>query len=206
MVNGRTDELVEHYVRRARDDGHSWTGVGHRSNAMALPATGYVPSLRSSTTRWRVWRCNPDGFEARCRLEHATTLARRAGQNHVGTEYLLVALLLNPGSRGRRVLQRLDTDFAAIERDLDQCLAPKCVPRRRQRRQVTMGCGFCSRQRRDGVPLVAGPGICICEHCTRLAVDTIADDHPGDTCAWLADDQQRWLRWSIPDARLVRPT
>lgn len=120
-----------------------------------------------------------DAFEARRNLERAASLARHAGHDYLGTEHLLAALILDPGSRAQRVLQRLDFDIAAAKRDLDQCVKPRRTPRRRRRHQHTMECAFCGKQRRDGVRLVAGPGVCICEHCVRLAADATADQRLG---------------------------
>jgi ATP-dependent Clp protease ATP-binding subunit ClpA len=120
-----------------------------------------------------------DEVASRRIIERACQLARRAGHDYLGTEHVLAALILDPGSRARRVLQRLGFDFATAKRDLDQCLKPRRKPRRRGRRQGTMACDFCGKQRRDGVRLVAGPGVCICEDCVRLAQDVIPEQPIG---------------------------
>lgn len=116
-----------------------------------------------------------DEVASRRIVERAGQLARRASHTYLGTEHVLAALVLDTGSRAQRVLESLGFDFAAAKRDLDQCLKPMRKPRRRGRRQGTMTCDFCGKQRRDGVRLVAGPGVCICEDCIRLAQDVIAD-------------------------------
>lgn len=246
VLNGRADQLVEHYVGRARDGGHSWTVIGHRLGVSkqaarerfkesidhATMTTGLSPTVRLTAciraaeadagggpvrsdhqllglfhegiaasvlerhglsrveVRTAVAQLDdesdgspdartPDESEARRNLDRAALLARRAGHNYLGTEHLLAALLLDPGSRAQRVLQRLDFDVAAAKRDLDQCIRPKRIPRWRRRHQRTMDCAFCGRQRRDGVRLVAGPGVCICEDCARLALDAIAEESLG---------------------------
>ena len=120
-----------------------------------------------------------DEVASRRIIERAAELARRAGHDYLGTEHVLAALILDPGTRARRVLQRLGFDFSAAKRVLDQCLKPKRKPRRRGRRQGTMTCDFCGKQRRDGVRLVAGPGVCICEDCVRLAHNVIAEQPIG---------------------------
>lgn len=120
-----------------------------------------------------------DEVASRRIVERAIGLARRAGHDYLGTEHVLAALILDADSRARRVLQRLGFDFAMAKRDLDQCLKPKRKPRRRGRRQGTMICDFCGKQRRDGVRLVAGPGACICEDCVRLARDVIGEQPIG---------------------------
>lgn len=116
-----------------------------------------------------------DAIQARRNLERASSIARRAGHDYLGTEHLLAAIVLDPGSRARSVLERLNVDIPSIKRELDQSIKPKRIPRRRRRHQGAMECAFCGKQRRDGSRLVAGPGVCICEDCIRLAQDAIAD-------------------------------
>src|SRR5215831_19176871 len=57
----------------------------------------------------------PESAEARAAVEGAAGLARRAGLPYVGTEHLLGALALDPGSRARRVLGHLDVSVPARE-------------------------------------------------------------------------------------------
>ncbi len=73
----------------------------------------------------------PESAEAREALNGAVRLARRGGCGYVGTEHLLGALALDPGSRARRVLIRLDASIPAIKRELECYISP---PRRRRRR------------------------------------------------------------------------
>jgi ATP-dependent Clp protease ATP-binding subunit ClpA len=240
MLSARGDELVEHFVRLAREAGHSWTEIGKRlgvskqaarerfedrstiesvagelppttrlltclsaAGAMADPApvrsdhqlvglfeAGVGASIleRHGLTSDRVAAAANElagelgeahestyATEARRTLERAASIARRAGHDYLGTEHLLTAIVLSPGSLAHHVLERVDADIRSIKRELDQCVKPKRIPRRRRRHQGSMNCAFCEKQRRDGVRLVAGPGVCICEDCVRLAQDVIAD-------------------------------
>jgi len=107
-----------------------------------------------------------DTAETRRTLEKAAWMARRAGSDFVGTEHLLAALIFDPGSRARRVLQALDFNLADAKRELSCYLEPQRPTRRRRRREAQAACSFCGKQRRDDVRLVAGgPGVWICQEC-----------------------------------------
>lgn len=114
-----------------------------------------------------------DPSEAAAALNRAASFARNAGHDYLGTEHLLVALILDPGSRARRILQAIDIDFGHAKRELGQCVRPKRATRRRRRAATNMTCSFCGKQRRHDVRLVAGPGECICEECVQLAAATM---------------------------------
>jgi ATP-dependent Clp protease ATP-binding subunit ClpA len=116
----------------------------------------------------------PESAEARAAVEGAARLARRAGLGYVGTEHLLGALALDPGSRARRVLGHLDVSIAAIKRELDCYISPGRQRRRRGKRAAER-CSFCGKDPADGVSLVAGPGVWICADCVRLAGDILAE-------------------------------
>src|SRR5262249_19905282 len=73
----------------------------------------------------------PESAEARAAVEGAAGLARRAGLRYVGTEHLLGALALDPGSRARRVLGQLDVSVPAIKKELECYISP-CRQRRRR--------------------------------------------------------------------------
>ena len=110
-------------------------------------------------------------------LDAAAGMARGAGLDYVGTEHVLLALVLDPGSRARRVLLDLGADIAAIKRDLACYVAPARVPRRRRRRAKRAGqgsCSFCGKAAGDGIELVAGPGVRICDECVGLAKEVLA--------------------------------
>jgi ATP-dependent Clp protease ATP-binding subunit ClpA len=78
----------------------------------------------------------PESAEARDAIRGAETLARRGGCGYVGTEHLLGALALDPGSRARRVLARLGVSIPAIKKELECYISPG-RRRRRQRGKAT---------------------------------------------------------------------
>jgi len=115
----------------------------------------------------------PESAEARTAVEGAASLARRAGLCYVGTEHLLGALALDPGSRARRVLSHLDASIPAIKKELDCYISPGRQRRRRGKR-AAQHCSFCGKDPASGGRLVAGPGVWICAGCVTLATEIIA--------------------------------
>jgi ClpX C4-type zinc finger/Clp amino terminal domain, pathogenicity island component len=137
----------------------------HRLFGSPLPVIDQVP---------------PMSAEAKCAIDAAGHIARNNAPGSdsgevVGTEHLLGVLALDPGSRARRVLNDLDVDVAAIERELNCYVTLN--PRRRRRRDGKVrsdsACSFCGRPASEAGQLVAGPGVWICASCVSLAVDVI---------------------------------
>ncbi len=116
----------------------------------------------------------PESAEARAAVEGAAGLARRAGLPYVGTEHLLGALALDPGSRARRVLVHLDVSIPAIKKELECHMSPDRQRRRRGKR-AGQRCSFCGRDSASGVRFVAGPGVWICADCVTLATEILAE-------------------------------
>jgi ATP-dependent Clp protease ATP-binding subunit ClpA len=116
----------------------------------------------------------PESADAREALAGAASLARRAGLGYVGTEHLLGALALDPGSRARRVLIRLDASIPAIKKELECYISPR-RQRRRRGKTAELQCSFCGKSRSSGVELVAGPGVWICGPCINLAGEIVAE-------------------------------
>jgi hypothetical protein len=102
------DHLVGHFVDQARRAGASWTDIG-RSMGVSKQAAqqrfvpraagpgdagsaGGGPRSRFTERAWRV-------------VEHAQGHARRAGNDHVGTEHVVLALLDEPDALAARALQ-----------------------------------------------------------------------------------------------------
>jgi hypothetical protein len=119
----------------------------------------------------------PESGEARQALAGAASLARRGGSGYVGPEHLLGALALDPGSRARRVLIRLDASIPAIKRELECYISPS---RRRRRRGKShdRACSFCGKGEDSGVAMVAGPGVWICAECVALAGEILTAQLP----------------------------
>lgn len=107
-------------------------------------------------------------------IEAARTMARQRGFNYVGTEHLLYVLASDPGSQASRVLQDLGIDPLDVVGELERKtgLRPPRSRRRRRRRDSEPRCSFC-RKAKPGVRKVAGPDVCICEDCLRLANDAL---------------------------------
>jgi ATP-dependent Clp protease ATP-binding subunit ClpA len=120
----------------------------------------------------------PESADAREALAGAASLARRAGLGHVGTEHLLGALALDPGSRARRVLIRLDASIPAIKKELECYISPR-RQRRRRGKTADQRCSFCGKPRSSGVDLVSGPGVWICAPCIDLAGEIVAERAGG---------------------------
>ncbi len=117
-----------------------------------------------------------ESAEAREAVRGAMALARRGGCGYVGTEHLLGALALDPGSRARRVLGKLGVSIPAIKRELECYISPAKPRRRRRGRAADVACSFCGKPRADDLRLVAGPGVYICAECIALCNEILAGD------------------------------
>jgi hypothetical protein len=81
----------------------------------------------------------PESAEARDAICGAEALARRGGCGYVGTEHLLGALALDPGSRARRVLASLGVSIPAIMKELECYISPGRQRRRRRGKAMARG-------------------------------------------------------------------
>jgi hypothetical protein len=97
----------------------------------------------------------------------------------VGTEHLLGALALDPGSRARRVLASLGVSVPAIKKELECYISPGRQRRRRRGKAGAGACSFCGKPGRGGLRLVAGPGVHICAECVGLCNEILAQDPAG---------------------------
>jgi hypothetical protein len=115
--------------------------------------------------------------EAVCAIEAAAGHARGSAPDpdsvEVGTEHLMLVLVLDPGSRARRILLDLGTDIAVIKKELacHVTLNPRRIGRRRRRSGPT--CSFCGAAETPSRPLVHGPGVRICGTCTTRAAQAL---------------------------------
>jgi ATP-dependent Clp protease ATP-binding subunit ClpA len=121
----------------------------------------------------------PESTEARDAIRGAEMLARRGGYGYVGTEHLLGALALDPGSRARRVLARLNVSIPAIKKELECYISPGRRRRRQRGKTTGAACSFCGKPRTEDLPLVAGPGIHICAECIGLCNEILTGTQPG---------------------------
>jgi hypothetical protein len=116
----------------------------------------------------------PESAEARDAVRGAEALARRGGCGYVGTEHLLGALALDPGSRARRVLISLQVSIPAIKKELECYISPARQRRRRRGKAAAGACSFCGKPGGDSLRLVAGPGVYICAECVGLCNEILA--------------------------------
>ena len=118
----------------------------------------------------------PESAEARDAIHGAEGLARRGGCGYVGTEHLLGALALDPGSRARRVLVSLQVSIPAIKKELECYISPGRQRRRRRGKAAAGACSFCGKPGGAGLRLVAGPGVYICAECIGLCNEIFAEN------------------------------
>jgi hypothetical protein len=121
----------------------------------------------------------PESAEARDAVRGAETMARRGGCGYLGTEHLLGALALDPGSRARRVLISLQVSIPAIKKELECYISPARQRRRRRGKAADGACSFCGKPRGDSLRLIAGPGVYICAECIGLCTEILAEDAVG---------------------------
>jgi hypothetical protein len=116
-----------------------------------------------------------ESAEAREAIRRAAALAQQAARGEVGTEHLLAALVLDPGSRARRVLSRLGVSIAAVKKGLDCHVGPG-KQRRRKRAKADPACSFCGKSQKQAKKLIAGPGVYICDECIDLCNEIVAEE------------------------------
>jgi len=118
----------------------------------------------------------PQSAEARDAVRRAEALALRGECGYVGTEHLLGALALDPGSRARRVLISLQVSIPAIKKELECYISPGRQRRRRRGKADGGACSFCGKPSCPGLRLIAGPGVRICAECVGLCNEILAQD------------------------------
>ncbi len=116
-----------------------------------------------------------ESAEAREAIRRAAMLAQRAGRDQIGTEHLLAALALDPGSRARRVLSHLGVSIAALKKGLDGYVGPG-KQRRRKRGKADLACSFCGKGQKQVKSLIGGPGVYICDECIDLCNEILAEE------------------------------
>jgi len=145
--------------------------LGVRADAVRAAARELFPGGRGPPGE-RSALVSAEAVEA---MQRAGAIAQQAGREEVGTEHLLAALALDPGSRARRVLSHLGVEIAAIEKELD-CYVGPGKRRRRKRRKVDLACSFCGKGQKQAKKLVAGPGVYICDECIDLCNEILAEE------------------------------
>jgi ATP-dependent Clp protease ATP-binding subunit ClpA len=145
--------------------------LGVRADTARAAAAGLFPGAGQPAQQ-----PPPESTEARDAVRGAENLARRGGCGYVGTEHLLGALALDPGSRARRVLISLQVSIPAIKKELECYISPGRQRRRRRGKAADGACSFCGKPGGAGLQLVAGPGVSICAGCIGLCGEILAGD------------------------------
>jgi hypothetical protein len=145
--------------------------VGVRADAVRAAARELFPGGGSLPGG----RPPQESAEAREALRRAASIARQAGCGDVGTEHLLAALALDPGSRARRVLSHLGVSAAALKKGLDSYIGPG-KQRRRKRGKADLACSFCGKSQTQVQKLIAGPGVYICDECIDLCNEILTEE------------------------------
>jgi ClpX C4-type zinc finger/Clp amino terminal domain, pathogenicity island component len=149
--------------------------LGVRADAVRAAARELFPGEGGGGGGLPGGRAPQESAEAREAIRRAAMLAQRAGLDQVGTEHLLAALALDPGSRARRVLSHLGVSIAAIKKGLDGYVGPG-KQRRRRRGKADLACSFCGKGQKQVKKLVAGPGVYICDECINLCNEILAKE------------------------------
>jgi hypothetical protein len=145
-------------------------GLGVRADAVRAAARELFPAGGG-----RPGGPPPESAEAREAVRRAAAIAQQAGRGEVGTEHLLAALALDPGSRARRVLSHLGVSMAAVRKGLDGYVGPG-KRRRRKRGKADLACSFCGKSQKQVKKLIAGPGVYICNECIDLCNEIVAEE------------------------------
>lgn len=121
------DELLDHFVKEARDSGCSWNQIGEalgvtRQAAQQRHGSGPLARIVEGLRAGRFQRFTP---RARAVVVAAQTEARDRGHDRVGTEHVLLALYTAaPGNLGAAALGRLDVSQEAVTAAIDAAHPP----------------------------------------------------------------------------------
>ena len=117
------DDLLDHFVKGARDEGCSWTEIGE-----ALGVTRQAAQQRHTAAADRLIRGIAEGRElkrfterARTAVINAQTVAQEHRHNYIGTEHLLLGLFVaEDGNLAVKALSELGVERAAVARLVDE--------------------------------------------------------------------------------------
>jgi hypothetical protein len=118
-LSGIGDQLIDHFVQKAREGGTSWSQLGE--------ALGV--SKQAAQQRWVPGRSGKLFSRFTDRARHvvvlAETRARELRHGQVDTEHLLAGLLGEPDGLGALAVFAIAGSREAVERALDPVLAPR---------------------------------------------------------------------------------
>lgn len=174
MSDGSTEVGTHHQLIglfREGVAGATLEKLGVRVGAVRAAAHDLFPPADPTSER------PPNSVEARESIDRAARIAHRASCDYLGTEHLLYAIAFDRGSRARRVLARLDVDLGQLKKEWGCFVEGPTRRRRRRKWDEDQVCSFCGKRRIDGVRLVAGPGVWICEGCVGLCAEILREEH-----------------------------
>jgi hypothetical protein len=130
QIEALGDELLDHFVKKARDQGCSWTQIGEALGVTRQAAQqrhgGLIARLVEGLSGGRFKR-----FTARARAAVVAAEAAARDRNHewVGTEHLLIGLVANEdGNVAETALARLGVDRRTIVQALDELVGSGTEP------------------------------------------------------------------------------
>ena len=111
------DDLRDHFVRQARDDGASWTQIGEALGVTRQAAQqrhgGFFERLLDRLKEGRLTRFTPRARES---VQAARDAAKAHRHAEVGTEHLLLGLVIDPAAVSTVALDRLGLPAAEATR------------------------------------------------------------------------------------------
>jgi hypothetical protein len=121
----QADELLDHFVGKARDAGCSWTQIGDTLGVTKQAAQQRHHPEKSGVMAWLKGKAKSKLFtrftpRARTAVEKAVEEAKGLQHDHVGTEHLLLGMLRDPESIASKVLARWKIDHDAVHAEVLQ--------------------------------------------------------------------------------------
>lgn len=119
------DELLDHFVKEARDQGCSWNQIGEALGVTRQAAQqrqgGLIGRLVAGLAKGRFSRFTP---RARSAVVAAQTAARDRNHGWIGTEHLLLGLYAGGDNLAVAALDRLGVEQAVVARRIDELVPP----------------------------------------------------------------------------------
>jgi Clp amino terminal domain, pathogenicity island component len=129
QLAGVGDDLLDHFVKLAREDGCSWTDIGDalgvtRQAAQQRHGSLFV-RLLGGLTKGAFQRFTP---RARKAVTDAQVAARERRHREIGTEHVLLGLLEDEGSIAVMALRQLEVDPTTLRQLVDERLPAGDTP------------------------------------------------------------------------------
>jgi hypothetical protein len=107
-LNALADQLIGRFVDEARDSGASWTEIGDRLGVTKQAAQKRFVTRRASSLFTRF------GNEARSMVMSSVALAQEAGAARVGTEHLVLAMIVGDDSPATQALASVGASIEEV--------------------------------------------------------------------------------------------